>query len=123
MTSRTLTIRIERDASAALDAMASTVSAAWKTGAYQGEFRVYGKPEQLFRVFTPVRWGLLEALQKLSAPIGLRPLARLVARDPSSVLRDLNALAEEDVVEKDAEGKWLCPFAAIHTDFTLARAA
>lgn len=119
---RTLTIKLERDASASLDAMRDAVKAAFKKGTYQGEYRVYSTPEQLFRVFTPARWNVLDELQKHDSPIGVRPLAGLLDRDPTAVLRDLKALAEEGIVEQDARGKWMCPFSVIHTDFTLEHA-
>ena len=123
MTRRTLTISIQRDANTALEGLRSAFSSAWNSGTYQGEQRVYGSPEQLFRVFTPARWGVLEALQAQPAAIGVRPLARQLSRDPTAVLRDLNGLAAEGVVEQDDNGKWLCPFSEIRTDFALIRAA
>ena len=123
MTRRTLTISIQRDANATLEGLRNAFTSAWESGTYQGEQRIYGSPEQLFRVFTPARWGVLEALQAQAFPIGVRPLARLLDRDPTAVLRDLNGLAAESVVEQDENGKWLCPFSEIHTDFALIRAA
>jgi predicted transcriptional regulator len=123
MMNRTLTIKIQKDTYAELDAMGESFIKAWNTEEYQGEYRVYSSPEQLFRVLTPLRWSILDALQKQKEWIGLRPLSRLLERDPTAVLRDLTALAEEGIVEKDASGKWICPFSVIHTDFTIEHAA
>jgi predicted transcriptional regulator len=123
MTERTLTLSIKKNDQLSLEELRKTVTTAWQTGKYQGEYRAYSSPEQLFRIFTPARWGVLETLQQQSSSIGLRSLARLLQRDPTAVLRDLTALAEENIIEKDETGKWLCPFQIIHTDFTLYHAA
>ena len=53
---------------------------AWKSAKYQGEHFEFESPAALFRTLSPKRWELVEALQRCG-PIGLRELARKLARD------------------------------------------
>lgn len=76
----------------------------------------------LFRLLTPSRWQILEQLQK-NGPSGLRALARSLSRDPSAVHRDLAPLLDRGLVAKDESGRLHVPFARIHTEFDLAKAA
>ncbi len=119
---RTLTIRIEADAMAALERAGKQFTQAWDTGRYAGEFMSFESPASLFRLLTPARWGVLEGLQK-AGPCGLRPLARLLERDASAVHRDVAALLERGLIERDADGLLFVPFSRIHTEFDLAKAA
>lgn len=119
---RTLTIKIETDAMAALERAGQQFARAWEGGGYAGEFISFESPASLFRLLTPARWGVLEALQK-AGPSGLRPLARLLGRDASAVHRDVAALMERGLIEKDGDGQLFVPFSRIHTEFDLAKAA
>lgn len=119
---RTLTIRIESDALAALERAGQAFSAAWKSDAYAGESISFESAAALFRLLTPARWKVLSSLQTRGNS-GLRELARHMGRDPSSLLRDVNALMERGLIEKDAEGRLFVPFARIHAEFDLAKAA
>lgn len=119
---RTLTICIESDAAAALERAGQAFSASWKSGDYAGETISFESAAALFRLLTPARWNVLSALQ-VRGNSGLRELARHMGRDPSSLLRDVNALIERGLIEKDAEGRLFVPFARIHTEFDLAKAA
>lgn len=119
---RTLTIRIETDAMAALERAGQEFVQAWDSGRYAGETMSFESPASLFRLLTPARWGVLEMLQR-AGPCGLRPLARLLNRDASAVHRDVAALSERGLIEKDAEGFLFVPFGRIHTEFDLAKAA
>ena len=123
MTKRTLTIRLEPDDATALNLLATQFASAWNSKTYQGEFLSYATAEQLFRVISPARWGVLQALQRETAPIGLRPLARKLQRDPSAVLRDLTLLESEGIIQQTESGSWLSPFSEIRTEFSLAHAA
>lgn len=119
---RTLTIRIAGDSMTALHQAGREFIQAWETGTYAGELMSFESPAALFRLLTPARWQLLEALQK-EGPCGLRPLARRLARDPSAVHRDIAPLLERGLIEKDARGRLFVPFNRIHTEFDLAKAA
>ena len=118
---RTLTIQVERDTLAALGRAGKSFLRAMKTGRYQGEFRSFESPAALFRVFTPARWMLIEALQA-SGPSSLRALARQLVRDVKSVHRDVHALMDQGLIEKDESGRFLVPFARIHTQFDMSAA-
>lgn len=119
---RTMTIRIERDSGAALARAGEAFKRGWKTSRYQGETISFESPAALFRVITPTRWTLIERLQA-SGPSSLRGLARELGRDVKAVHRDVSALLAEGIVEKDAEGKLLVPFARIHAEFDMRAAA
>lgn len=119
---RTLTIRIESDAATALERAGQAFGVAWKSGAYAGETLSFESAAALFRLLTPARWNVLSALQARGNS-GLRELARHMGRDPSSLLRDVNSLMERGLIEKDEEGRLFVPYARIHTEFDLAKAA
>ncbi len=119
---RTLTIRIETDAMAAMERAGQQFVQAWDSGSYTGEFMSFESPAAFFRLLTPARWGVLEELQR-SGPCGLRPLARKLGRDASAVHRDATALMQRGLIEKDADGYLIVPFSRIHMEFDLAKAA
>lgn len=119
---KTLTIRIEPDAAEALERAGQAFVAAWKSDAYAGETLSFESAAALFRLLTPARWNVLSALQARGNS-GLRELARHMGRDPSSLLRDVNALVARGLIEKDEDGKLFVPYARIHTEFDLAKAA
>ncbi len=119
---RTLTIRIELDAADALQRAGQAFIAAWRSNGYAGETLSFDSPAALFRLMSPLRWNVLSALQA-RGPSGLRELARNLGRDPSSVLRDVTALMERGLIEKDEAGRLLVPYTRIHTEFDLAKAA
>jgi predicted transcriptional regulator len=115
---RTATIRIERDAGAALDRGARKFVRAWKTGKDLGSDFSFESPEALFRLLTPARWSVIERLQALG-PSSLRGLARALERDVKAVHRDVGALVNIGLIAKDSSGRVLVPFARIHTEFDL----
>ena len=115
---RTLTIRIEPDTMDALERAGRQFTVAWQSGAYAGEYLSFESPSALFRLLTPARWGVLEALQK-AGHCGLRELARQLGRDASAVHRDIVVLAERELVEKDESGKLFVPFGRIHAEIDL----
>ncbi len=119
---RTLTIKIRADALAALTQAGQQFIQSWETGAYAGEVMSFESPASLFRLLTPARWGVLDALLKENH-CGLRELARRLERDPSAVHRDVTALLERGLIEKDEKNQLFVPFDSIHTEFDLAKAA
>lgn len=119
---RILTIRIQPDALAALEQAGQEFTRAWESGEYAGEFMSFESPATLFRLLTPARWGVLDMLQK-TGRCGVRELARRLGRDASAVHRDISALIERGLVEKDEDGKLFVPFSRIHAEFDLAKAA
>lgn len=118
---RTLTIGLMDSASAMRDMRESAIRA-WETAGYQGESITYETPVQLFKVFTLKRWEMITCLQQREKPVGIRELAQQLGRDEQSTQDDIKVLLEEGVVEQDNTGISI-PFAEIHTDFTLKKAA
>jgi len=115
---KTAIIRIERDAAAALERGACLFVRAWRSGRDQGSHFSFESPTALFRSITPARWAVIERLQALG-PSTLRGLARALGRDVKAVHRDVHALIEIGLVEKDSKGQVLVPFAKIRTEFDL----
>ena len=119
---KTLTIRIEADAMAALRRAGQQFADTWESGTYAGEVLSFESPASLFRLLTPARWGVLDELQR-SGYCGLRELARRLGRDASAVHRDVTALHERGLIEKDENSRLYIPFDRIHTEFDIAKAA
>lgn len=119
---RTMTILIERDEASARNRLRGGVLRAGRTHRYQGEIRSFESPAALFRIFSPVRWTLIERLQELG-PVSLRSLARSLGRDVKSVHRDVKVLVEEELIDRDDAGRIYVPFDRIHAEFEMARAA
>lgn len=118
---RTATIRVRSAAKSLSDARAGFL-AAWSKGKYAGEHFDFESPAALFRTLTPKRWELIECLQQ-AGPLGVRALARALGRDVRRVHEDATAMIECGLVEKDANGKLVVPFAEIHADFVMRVAA
>lgn len=118
---RTLTINLT-DSKSAMQQMRTSAIQAWKTGEYQDETISYATPAQLFKVFTQKRWEMIAYLQTLQNPVSIRELARKLKRDIRRVHDDVQVLLNEGVIEKDGAGITI-PYAEIHTDFTLKKAA
>ena len=118
---RTLTISL-MNSTDALREMRESAMRAWSTGDYQGESLSYATPAQLFGIFTQKRWEMIACLQKQPAPISIRELARQLGRDVHRVHDDVKVLLEEGVVAQDDAGISI-PYAEIHTDFILKKAA
>jgi predicted transcriptional regulator len=116
--SRTATIRVERDAAAALERGARQFRRAWQTGKDLGSHFSFESPEALFRSVTPARWAVIERLQAIG-PSTLRGLARALGRDVKAVHRDAHALIAIGLVAKDNKGRLVVPFSRIHAEFDL----
>jgi predicted transcriptional regulator len=100
----------------------AAVGQAWATGEYQGEELSFATLDQLFSVFTPKRWELIEMLQK-TGPVSLRGLSRELHRDVKRVHQDVAVLLEEGVVERTADGKIEVPFALVRFRATIGPSA
>ena len=112
---RTLTITLRPDWRAALRAAGAT---AGRANGYQGEVLNFESPGVLFSRLTERRWGLVHALQG-QGPMAVRELARRVGRDVKRVHEDVQVLTELGLVERDAAGGVICPFAEVHIDLHL----
>ena len=119
---KTASIRIERNTAVSLVRARKDFAGAWRSGKEHGAQFSFESPAALFRALTPVRWTLLERLQALG-PSTLRGLARALERDVKAVHRDVHALLELGLMERDAKGLLRLPFERIHAEFDLAETA
>ncbi len=74
--------------------------------------------ELLHRVLTPRRMDLLRAMIG-AGPIGVRELARKVARDVSNVHADIDALVKAGVIDRTDAGIEF-PYDALHLAYEMA---
>ena len=88
----------------------------------QGAFISFASPDLLFKTLTAKRWELLQAMTGAGA-LSIREAARRLQRDVKAVHGDVQALLNAGLLEKDATGKILFPYDAVHVDFMLKEAA
>lgn len=112
------TIRIRRDAEAALNDMGERFVKTWKTGKSGGDTLEFESPAALFRLLSPKRWELIERLQRLG-PTSMRGLARELERDVKRVHEDVHKLMECGLIARTDEGTIHVPYDVIHTEFDL----
>lgn len=110
-TPRTLTITMTPDWRAALRQAGKGAQA----DRYQGETLNFESPAAFFGRLTERRWALVTALQGQGA-MAVRELARRSGRDVKRVHEDVRVLTSLGLVERDAAGGVLCPFADVHID-------
>ena len=116
---RILKITIGADWQAAIR---SRFTQAIETGADVGESINFQSPALFFSKLSDNRWNMVNALQGEGA-VGVRELALRLGRDVKRVHEDAAALVELGLVEKTDSGALLCPYADIHVDLHLRRAA
>lgn len=116
---RVLRITIGDDWKAALRA---GVKQAMESSEYLGETINFESPTVFFSKLSDKRWQLVNALQG-AGEVGVRELSRRVGRDVKRVHEDAAALVELGLFEKTPRGALLCPYADIHVDMHLRRAA
>lgn len=90
-------------------------------GEPQGEFITFSSVELLWKVMTPRRWALVQAMAG-KGPMSLRAAARLVSRDVKNVHADVQALAHAGVLHRAIDGNIEFPYDAIHVDFMIQAA-
>lgn len=117
-----MTIRIQRNADAALEKMGERFVKVWKTGKSTGDTLAFESPAALFRVLTPKRWELIEQLQELG-PSSIRGLARALERDVKRVHEDVGALIDCGLVTRTADRKITVPYDVIRAEFDLRSVA
>lgn len=79
---------------------------------YQGEHFGFTTPEQLFSIYTPGRWTLIQTLQRVG-PTSVRGLARELSRDVKRVFEDVKLLMHEHVIERNERKQIFVPFETI----------
>ena len=77
---------------------------------------------QFGAVFTPKRWELVEAL-KAAGPMSIYALAKFLNRHYRNVHKDVTALIEWTVIEKNEAGKVFVPWDEIDVRWPLLRYA
>lgn len=77
---------------------------------------------QFGAVFTPKRWELVEAL-KVAGPLSIYALSKQLKRHYRNVHKDVTALIEWIVIEKDESGKVFVPWDEIAVRWPLIRQA
>jgi predicted transcriptional regulator len=116
------TIRIRKDAQAALEKIGERFIRAWKTGRSAEHTFEFESPAALFRVLTPKRWELIERLQELG-PSSVRGLARELDRDVKRVHEDVRTLMECGLIARTEEGAFRVPYDVIRAEFDLRAVA
>jgi predicted transcriptional regulator len=91
-------------------------------GEMQGERISFASVELLWKTLTPRRWALIQAMAG-RGPMTLRAAARMVDHDVKTTHGDAQALLKAGILEKDAAGRIVFPYDAIHVDFTISRVA
>jgi predicted transcriptional regulator len=119
MKKRTLTITLQPDWQAALRTAAGK---AFQRKSYAGETLNFESPAAFFGQLTEKRWALVRLLQA-AGELPVRELARQAGRDVKRVHEDAQALVALGLFEKSESGGVRCPFADIHVDMHLERAA
>lgn len=77
---------------------------------------------QFGEVFTPKRWELIEAL-KAVGPLTIYGLAKRLSRHYRNVHKDVTALIDWMVIEKDEDGRVFVPWDEIDVRWPLMRKA
>ncbi len=109
------------DVKSTSDTFAEIAKAA-KTGKAEREARIsFATPELLWEVLTLKRWELIKALCGAGA-LSIREVARRVHRDVKAVHRDVHALLQAGVLQRDESGKIVFPFDAVKVEFLLRAA-
>jgi predicted transcriptional regulator len=104
------------------DAVLDDVAIACKAGKSTSPRISFETVESLWKTISPKKMEILQTMAGAGA-LGVREIARRVARDVRAVHRDLQALKMAGIVQKTADGKQVFPYDKIHVDFTLSGAA
>jgi len=78
--------------------------------------------QALWKILSPKKMELLQAMAGQGC-LPVREIARRVNRDVSAVHRDIKALADAGLVERNSERQACFPYDEIHVDFILHGAA
>lgn len=90
-------------------------------GEKQGAFIGFASLELLWKVLTPKRWEIVQAMAG-AGPLAIREVARRVDRDVKSVHGDIQALLKAGVLERAEDGRIVFPYDEVHVDFVVRAA-
>ena len=92
---------------------------AWKEGRASSLSRIdFASAELLLDVLRNRRLDLLRALVG-TGPLSLREIARRTRRDVKAVHRDVHALLQAGLLEKNEAGRIEFPYGRVHVDFAI----
>lgn len=109
---RTVTLSV-----ASRDAFSERVVAAIK-GEPQGARVTFESIDLLLETLTPRRWAVLK-LMTGAGPQSLHGLARSADRDVRTIRRDVQALLNVGMLERQTDGTVVFPYDNMHVDFML----
>lgn len=98
------------------------LAAAAKAGQSKPRGFSFESYEQMQRLLTANRMAILKALMR-DSPMGVRDIGRAVGKDSGNVSRDLKALSDAGLVEKDQAGLYRVEFERMRFDFSIEAAA
>ena len=107
---------------ASLELTQQRLKAAFAERSQSGTRISFASHAPLWRILTPNRWAVLEAMTG-AGPLALREIARRVARDVKGVHTDVHALLNAGVIQRTESGAFEFPYDSVHVDFTLRAAA
>lgn len=108
---RTVTIGVSN-----IDDAKARMNAALR-GENLGDFISFESVELLWKVLSPRRWELLQAMAGREA-MSLRAISRLAGKDLKTVHGDVHALLNAGILERLDEGV-VFPYDSVHVDFTV----
>lgn len=100
-----------------LDTVSSRFVAAMH-GEPQGAYITFTSADLLLQTLTQQRWRILRSMTG-AGPLSLRALARLAGYNARTVQRDVEALVNVGVLDRNADGTVEFPYDAVHVDFML----
>jgi predicted transcriptional regulator len=100
-----------------LETVSSRFVAAMK-GDPQGAYITFASADLLLQTLTQRRWSILRCMTG-AGPLSLRALARRTGCDARDAQRDVEALLNVGVLERNADGTIEFPYDAVHVDFML----
>jgi predicted transcriptional regulator len=92
------------------------------SGIPQGSWHSFSSLELMWKVLSPKRWEILEAMCG-QEPMSVRGLARKMGRDVKAVHGDVQALIKSRIVHKTESGSIEFPYDAIEVKFRMAKKA
>lgn len=113
---RTVTVGV-----ASLDEAKRGLASAFR-GKAAGERIDFTSIELLWRVLMPRRLALLRVMAG-QGPMAIREAARRIGRDVKGVHGDIHALLDAGILDREADGRVVFPFDAVHVDFVLGAGA
>jgi predicted transcriptional regulator len=100
-----------------LETVSGSFVAAMK-GEPQGAYITFASADLLLQTLTLQRWSILRSMTG-AGPLSLRAVARRAGCDARTAQRDVEALLNVGVLERNADGTIEFPYDAVHVDFML----